>query len=175
MAGRRIPVSRLGATSAEQPSEVTARRECSERVMALPRGDALPLGLEAGTLMVARSIKLIVEREPVLIATSYLPAELALTDEPSQWQNVDIEDLAVVGYGFTPAEFIDSSARWPTATERQVLGIHSGARIPLTILSQSYQVQADDHTLPAGLLVLVRNDKAHLHCGREYQGLVLRR
>jgi len=143
--------------------------------MALPRGDASLLSLEAGTLMVARSIKLIVEREPVLIATSYLPAKLEPTDEPSQWQNVDIGDLAVVGYSFTPAEFIESSAKWPTATERQVLGIYSGARIPLTILSQSYQVQADDHTLPAGLLVLVRSNKAHLYYGREYQGLVLRR
>ena len=67
---------------------------------------------------VARSIKLIVEREPVLTATSYLPAKLEPTDEPSQWQNVDIGDLAMVGYSFTPAELSSlllSGRRLPNA------------------------------------------------------------
>ncbi|MGH9895898.1 MAG: hypothetical protein ACREA0_28715, partial [bacterium] len=170
----KYPSAGLGATSASQlPPETTARRECSERVMVIRRDYAWLLGLEPGVLMHTRYIKLLVNREPVLIAISYLPAELDLTDEPSQWQNGDIGTLAVNGYPVTPAEFIESTARWPAASERHALGIPSGARIPLTLLTRNYEIQANDRKLQAGVLVLVRGDRAHLYWGREYQGLVL--
>jgi DNA-binding GntR family transcriptional regulator len=170
----KILVNRLGtASTAQTKPGISARRECSERVMAIRPGYAELLGLEPGTLMHTRTIKLLVGGTPVLIATSYIPAELKLTDEPSQWQNVDIDALALSAHTVTPAEFMETSSRWPTNIERQALGIPGGAKIPLTLLTHTYAIQANDQQLQAGVIVLVRGDRAHLHWGREYQGLVL--
>jgi hypothetical protein len=114
-----IPVARLGVTSVpeREPDErdnqlaVTAHRECSQRTASVPRQFATLLGLEVGGLMVERVIKLLVDGQPILTSTSYLPIELGLADNLEDWHNVDIGGFAVVGYAAIPAGFMESWSR----------------------------------------------------------------
>ena len=146
----------------------TAERQCGQRLVAVPRLFAKLLGLDAGATMVERIITLVVDDEPILTSTSYLPVDLA--DDDQRWHAVDIGQLAVIGHAVT-FEFTDWS-RTPTRTECDALNITRN--VPLVVLSRPYQVLVDHRTLSAGVIVRARGDRVLLHWGRDYQGLVLR-
>jgi hypothetical protein len=174
-----IPIARLGATSSlERETEGfdnqlvgAAHRQCSQRTAAMPRQFATLLGLEAGGSMGERVITLLIDDEPVLTSTSYLPVELM--DNSTQWHEVEIGKLAVTGSTVIPGEFLESWSRWPTPAERTALTIPKGADIPVNIYSQTYHVQIGERRLPSGVIVLARGDRVILRWGVEYQGFML--
>lgn len=170
------PVARLGVTSHALPG-IAAHRECSQHTAPIPLPSARLLDLPDNTIMLQRQIKLFVTGEPVLTATSYLPIALAdaPTDNATAWHDVAIDELAVTDHTTAPARYMDSWGRLPTTSERAILGIPKDARIPVSVLSQPYQIQIDNRALLAGLVILVRGDRAHLYWGRGYRGLVLSR
>lgn len=188
MPERRIPVARLGVRAPAHantldkaegryavPPNIAARRECSQCLAPLPQPHADLLGLAGGADMLERHIKLFVAGKPILTAISYLPSELrdASADSATAWHDVPIDELAVTGHVVIPGEYMESWARLPTPSECVMLGVPKGAKMPVDLLSQAYQVQIDDRILPAGLILLVRSDRAHMHWSRKYQGLVL--
>lgn len=143
------PVARLGAASQASPG-IAAHRECGQHTAPIPRPSAGLLDLPDGAVMLERHIKLFVAGEPILIATSYLPVELAddPTDNSTAWHDVAIDELAVTNHTIVPAKYMDSWDRLPTTSERATLSIPKGANILVSVLSQPYQVKIDDRTMP---------------------------
>lgn len=168
MSASRIPVSRLGLSK----SDIVARREYGHDVAPIAAPCAEILGLTGGTVMLERCIRLFVDDGPVLTAMSYLPPEL--TDPTgTTWHDMAIDELAVTEHPVVPAKYQDSWGRLPAPSERTMLGIPNGAQTPVSLFSRPYHVQTDGGPLSAGLILLVRSDRAYLRWGPRFQGLVL--
>jgi chorismate-pyruvate lyase len=112
-----------------------AHRRYRQGTVAVPRRFARLLGLPPGEVMVERVITLIVDGEPLLASTSYLPPELADdADDAEGWQQVEIGQLALPGHAVR-STFVEEWTRTGTSTER---------------------------TVPAGTIVLARTDRVRL-------------
>jgi GntR family transcriptional regulator len=141
----------------------TEGREWSQASVAVPRRFAALLGLEPGSAMVERVIKLGIDGEPILTSTSYLPVDLA--DDAEGWQDVEIGQLALIGHAVT-SELTEEQSRMPTPAERAALGMPRG--VSVKIISYPCQVLvAPDRTVAAGVIVLARSDRVRLRWYRE--------
>jgi GntR family transcriptional regulator len=141
------------------PDTGAIRREFGQDTAAVPRQFAELLGLTPGDLMVQRTITEIVNGEPIMISTSYLPVDLV--GDAEVWHNVDWHDvkmgqLALVGHDVT-VERPQVRARPPAPAERTKLDMAKG--VSLIILSRACQVQVGERMTPAGVIVLTRGDR----------------
>jgi len=138
----------------------TAQRRYSQGVVVVPRRFAGLLGLELGDVVVERTITLIVNGEPLLASTSYLPIGLA---DARPWQQVGVGELALDGHAVS-AEFVEAWTRMATPAERATLAMPMGGAV--TVLSLPYQILLGERTVPAGVIVLARDDRVGLRWGR---------
>lgn len=134
-------------------------RECWQRRDTVPRHFAALLGMPDGEEVVERSILLKADGRPLLVSTSYLPAELA---DDASWQEVEVGQLAGGSLAVEPAGCVEARTRMPRPDERKLLGM---TRAAVIVLSRPYVVRAAERDLPAGVVVLARSDQVFLRWG----------
>jgi GntR family transcriptional regulator len=135
----------------------TEQREWSQGTVEVPGRFAALLDLERGVTMIERVMTLIVNGEPILTSTSYLPVDLS--DDGEGWQDAEIGQLALIGHAVT-SKFMEEQSRMPTPTERTTLGMAKGVLVK--IISHPCQVTMADRTVATGVIVLARNDRVRL-------------
>ncbi len=136
----------------------TEQREWSQGTVAVPPRFAALLGLEPGTTMIQRVMTLIIDGEPILTSISYLPVDLV--DDGDGWQDVEIGQLALLGYAVTSQFMEEQKSRMPSPAERATLGMPKG--ILVKIISHPCRVLMADRVVTTGVIVLARNDRVRL-------------
>ena len=163
-----VPVARLGTSDCPLG---TALRVCDEYVTPVPRQAAELLGLE-GTTIAQRWITLLVDGEPVLASTSYVPVEVAdrSTGDGQAWQDSDIGALALVGYNVR-STFLENQTGPPTPAEANLCRMSDDHAV--TVLSRPYRVEVGTRSLTAGVIVLARCERLMLQRGPEQPAVIL--
>ena len=166
-----VPVARLGAPDCPLG---TALRVCDEYVTPVPRQAAELLGLAKrveGTTIAQRWITLLVDGEPVLASTSYVPVEVAdrSTGDGQAWQDSDIGALALVGYTIK-STFLDNQTGPPTPAEANLFRMSDDHAV--TVLSRPYRVEIGNRSLTAGAIVLARCERLMLQWEPEQPAVI---
>lgn len=132
-----------------------ATRRWTQGTVTVPLSVAMLLDLHPEAGMAERTMLLIIDREPVLTSTSYLPIEL--TGDGAGWQGAEVGQLALAGHPVT-AEPARAWSRMPTPEEVETLGMDRG--VPVMVVPYPYRVIVDDErTLRAGVIVTARSDR----------------
>jgi len=191
MGARKIPVAwlathkcphyrTLGGTPCDDcvPPDLEAERECEQYCAPLHPDIAEMLAIESGALVLVRQIALFVAGWPVVTAISFVP-DAPFGESGDDWKEVAIDTLAVTGghtltsWGYTAG--LTGKAATPACITH---GFPVGTEVPVTLYTEPFKVWIEhrkDRECRAGLILLVRCDRARMQSRGGFPELVLRK